>query len=823
MAAHAIAALRAAFADPVQTARDAGGGMVRTLGPDVPREILLAAGLTPVRLVPDPAAATPMADTLVGGESLGWRGRALLETLLADAERRPLIMSHADAEQPQLFAALRELSRLGDADLGPVHFVDLLATDREATLAYNRGRLADLVAWSGEFAGARPTTAAIAEAITQTNRQRRLLGRIAWLRREVPARLTGGDALALIGAASLLPITDHCARLADVIGGYAGLPPRDGPRLLLSGGAHESAWLYDRIEALGVSIVGEDHVWGDPWHERLVDEGGDVLTALARHGIRPASGPMSRTADRAQGLAARIGTCRPDLILHLSWRGEASDPWDLPRFRQVAAETGTPLLALQVSPSGSDADAALARIGAFLDGRSSDEPTAIRAPAPTTPATPDGTARPRAEVPRRSRKSLQSVADFGAFQRDWFASVRARAEAGEPFAVVGANSPQEMLRALDVPFVVNQWWASIVAAKQQSTRYFGLLRAHGYPSDIESYSAQGLAAAFDHDPDLAPWGGLPRPTHVQAVNGSDATARLYEAWAWETGGDLDVLERSIESRWELSPTWWNDLHDGWDTALEPERLDLMVAELRGIIAKLESATGRVFDNARFAEVMSLVNEQETYYLKTRDLIANARPAPVGIVDTMPATMVPQWHRGTIWGRDAARAFYEEVASRAAAGEAACPGERIRLMWVGRGLWSDMAFYQRWEESHGAVFVWSMYLALAADGYIRNIAPGQDPLRALAARFVTMGDELRMPTWAGAWHVKEAVSHGVDGAVALSDADPFVIRALERSGIPVLALDMDNFNRAAGEEDTVLARITTFIEGPAAAQARRRAR
>jgi hypothetical protein len=42
-------------------------------------------------------------------------------------------------------------------------------------------------------------------------------------------------------------------------------------------------------------------------------------------------------------------------------------------------------------------------------------------------------------------------------------------------------------------------------------------------------------------------------------------------------------------------------------------------------------------------------------------------------------MVPQWHRGTEWGRDMARRFHDEVASRAAAGDAACPGERLRLM------------------------------------------------------------------------------------------------------------------------------------------------
>ena len=183
---------------------------------------------------------------------------------------------------------------------------------------------------------------------------------------------------------------------------------------------------------------------------------------------------------------------------------------------------------------------------------------------------------------------------------------------------------------------------------------------------------------------------------------------------------------------------------------------------------------------------------------------------------MPATMVPQWHRGTTWGRDAAKRFYEEVAERAAAGEAACPGERVRLMWVGRGLWSDMGFYQRWEESHGAVFVWSMYLGLAADGYLRTFEGERDALRALAARFVTMGDELRMPTWAGAWHVKEARTHGVHGAVAIDDADPFVLEALERAGVPVLRLPMGNMSV---DGDTLETRVTAFIEGPV--EARRR--
>ena len=130
------------------------------------------------------------------------------------------------------------------------------------------------------------------------------------------------------------------------------------------------------------------------------------------------------------------------------------------------------------------------------------------------------------------------------------------------------------------------------------------------------------------------------------------------------------------------------------------------------------------------------------------------------------------------------------------------------MWVGRGLWSNTPFYQRWEESHGAVFVWSMYLGLAADGYLRSFEGEHDVVRALAARFVTMGDELRMPTWSGAWHVKEAQTHGCHGVVAIDDADPLVLDALERAGIPVCRVAMNNMG--AGDE-AAEAEITAFVD------------
>lgn len=415
----------------------------------------------------------------------------------------------------------------------------------------------------------------------------------------------------------------------------------------------------------------------------------------------------------------------------------------------------------------------------------------------------------------RSQKSLDLSRDFARHQRSWFAQVQARAAAGEPFAVVNADAPQELFRVFDIPYVVTQWWSSVVAAKQRAGEYLGRLVQLGYPEDREPYTALGFASSLETDPSSAPWGGLPRPTILHAVASGDCMRKLFEAWARQVGADCLLLERSNSWVDDIRPDWWAQAHDNWNELIEGDRLDLMTAELEGVVRWLEQRTGRRWSEARFREVMDLVNEQEEYYLRSRDLIASARPAPVSVADTMPATMIPQWHRGSEWGRDAAKALWDAVERRAAGGVARCPDEQVRLMWLGRGMWFNMGFYEYFERSHGAVFVWSIYLALAADGYIRRFGRDEDPMRALAARFVTMGDELRSPTWASQWHLKEAQSHGVDGIVSLGPAGYFNRLAFERAGVPLLELDVSHVDASGWDDEAVRRTVATFIEDRAA--------
>lgn len=786
-----------AEAEAARPRRD-GRRVVRVIGSDAPFALLRAAGLTPVRMAPRPGTPTPAADALLGASTGRRRAHQLMELLLAPEMTDPVLFTRANAEQAQLFSALRENARLGAPGPRMVTLLDLLHLDRSTSAAYNSARLEQLRDWTAQIGGCTFTDDDLAAAAAEADKTNLLLRQIDALRTGPEPRLSGTSMLQLIGCSMILPPEELHLLLHAILNGAPALPVLTGVPVLCVGSGHETDLHYVAIEGEDLHIVAEQHDWG---MSRIAAPTPRSLAEWAR----PAGAVPAAIASAAD-LAAEAGTLAANhkvaRVLHLVIDDDEAASWTLAALRRAIGD------ALPVDSVKSPLDDA-APLRLALRGEEAPRPVR-KAPAPSTPA-------PKA----RSRKVLNASAASGDYQREWFAGVRDAVASGAPFAMINANAPQEFLRALDVPFVVNQWWASIVAAKQQSERYRSLLRGGGYPTDAEAYSAQGIAAALDHDAEQAPWSGLPRPDFVQAVASSDPTPGIFEAWAHETGAQAYLYERTVDPRWEIETRWWDILPDRWDEALEPERLDLLVAELRSVIAALEAQTGRTFDEARFVEVMHLVNEQEEYYRRTRDLIAQTVPAPIGVVDSMPATMVPQWHRGTVWGRDAAKAFHDEVAGRVEAGLGAVPHEKVRLMWVGRGLWSDMGFYQKWEESHGAVFTWSMYLALAADGYIRNFDRGRDPMRALAARFLTMGDELRMPSWAAPWHVHEAQTNGIDGAVAVSDADPFVVRALAAAGIPVLEMGVDNYALDGADASALEARIAAFIEGPCTQMAAKR--
>jgi benzoyl-CoA reductase subunit B len=416
----------------------------------------------------------------------------------------------------------------------------------------------------------------------------------------------------------------------------------------------------------------------------------------------------------------------------------------------------------------------------------------------------------------RSRKDLECTAAATAYQRSFVADLKRRViDEGEPFVIAQADTPHEIFHTLDIPLVTNQWWSAYIAAKQLSPRYFGTLDRLGYPANSCRYCSLGLACTLDNDPKVAPWGGLPKPLLLVARLTCECIAHVFSQWAEALGSEFFPLEAPAWTH--KDPQWFRKSNFEWEEVFEEKRIELLVQELHVLIELLERRTGRRFDEAKFVRLMEAINEQEGYIAEAARMIGAARPCPVSIADQMPNTMIPQWHRGSPWAVAHGKRFRDEVAMRVQQGVGVSQNERLRLMWIGAGLWHDPGFYSALEERYGAVFVWSMYMPFAGPQYIRALK--NKPFHALASRICSMNEVLHLPPWMNGWMVSEAERCGIDAAVILvppgnrlsQSGTNLTQLALQEAGVPTLMLNADMVNAQGWDHEQMVSYVGNFLE------------
>jgi benzoyl-CoA reductase subunit B len=415
-----------------------------------------------------------------------------------------------------------------------------------------------------------------------------------------------------------------------------------------------------------------------------------------------------------------------------------------------------------------------------------------------------------------AEKQLESTLAAAAFQKQWFAELRRRVfEERQPYALVQADVPFELFDLLEIPAVSNQWWSSLVAAKRQAPAFLDAMRNDGLPGQLCRYCSLGFATTRYGAVGDAPWGGLPKPRLLCARLTCDCIHRVFSLWAEAFDSELFEIDHPGAS--ELPPRWWELSRHRWHELVEPHRLDFVAATLERLVERLESISDRRLDRVALRERLERVNRQEEIFDAARKLIASAAATPVRMTEQIANVMATQWLRGTDWALAHAQQFCAEVEQRVAAGIAACPDERRRLMWVGAGLWHDMDFYSAFEASHGAVFVWSMYLAFGPDGYIRYGL--EDPIKALASRTASFNEYLHNPPWAAEWIVEQAREHRIDAALVLhpksmkpsATGRRFIEQALEEAGIPVLPIEADVVDARAWNPLAMREAVGAFLD------------
>jgi hypothetical protein len=273
---------------------------VGVIGAAVPVELVLAAGMRPVRLSGAPRP-TPLANAYGIGE-LDGPTTAMFEQLLEGAFCYALIGSDT-LPQIVLFQALREIQRVEPVDALPEFaLVDLLHLPYRTTARYDRGQLVRIVGVLEEWSGRPIDDERLRAAIEETNESRR--------------RDTAEPA------------------------------PHGGVRVYLTGSAPEDTAVYELLESRGCLIVGEEHGRGVIARGEAISLDGDLLGALAEH-YQLANVPTRRSiADRAAYVTAAAVAAGAEAVVSFTYIHDGTTPWDVPSLREAAEAAGLRFVAL---------------------------------------------------------------------------------------------------------------------------------------------------------------------------------------------------------------------------------------------------------------------------------------------------------------------------------------------------------------------------------------------------------------------------------------------------------------------------------------------
>lgn len=335
--------------------RGHGGKVVGYLGADTPIELIEAARMLPVRVCGDPRGSTDLAERYLGAAGDPVTRSQLNRLLDGSYEFLDYLVIARDTEgMVLLFQILRELQRVEPrADLPPFFFLDLLHLPYRTSQLYNRDELRRLRRALREWSGTAVSDAELRGAIAIRNQNRQLLRQVLAQRASDSLRLSGVQALQVIGAGMFLPVEEHSRLLRGLLAEVGQSPALTGVRVFLTGSEHEYSEVYELIESGGGLVVGEDHDWGNRACADLVDESADPVDALAdayQFGA-PASAKYG-VAERARFTAEQASAARADLVVAYIRAGDDAPPWDVAHQRQALAARGIPLMLLPDQPYG---------------------------------------------------------------------------------------------------------------------------------------------------------------------------------------------------------------------------------------------------------------------------------------------------------------------------------------------------------------------------------------------------------------------------------------------------------------------------------------
>jgi len=347
-----------------------GGQVAGCLGSDVPEELLIAAGLLPVRVCGDPEADLELADPYIE-HAFDPRVRSLFLRIIdrSYSYLDHLVVSSSSDALVRVFYYLRAL-RVADPSLPipDLYFFDLLHTRLRTSRLYNRDRGHDLKGVIERWCEREIADEDLVKAIGICEENRVLLRRLSDLRAPGPPRVSGAQALKVIGASMFLPRREHSRLVAAFLQEAELNDPLPGVRLFVTGSAQDYVQFYELVESCGAVVVGEDHDWGARHSAGMTLITADPIDGIVdRYSSRQPGAHQSTVSERVTALVEAVHETDAQGVIAFIYEADDAPSWDFPDQRGALEAEGIPVLLLDRQPYNLDqTDELRKRVDAFV-------------------------------------------------------------------------------------------------------------------------------------------------------------------------------------------------------------------------------------------------------------------------------------------------------------------------------------------------------------------------------------------------------------------------------------------------------------------------
>jgi benzoyl-CoA reductase/2-hydroxyglutaryl-CoA dehydratase subunit BcrC/BadD/HgdB len=338
----------------VQRRRDAGSRLIGYCLNSIPIEIILAAGLDPVRIVGDPQRPIDIAERYLE-EYFDGEVRALFAAAVEGdfAACELLILPRSSEVYLQLYYLLQEIPKWEpSARAPPLYLFDLLQTPHWTTAHYDLGRMKGFAARLEEIGGSKVSDEALQQAIAITNRLRTLVNEVSGMWQDVPSSLSGVQALKVIGAASIMHPADAIETLEALLRDRPEPSDiRSGPRVMIKGSPQSDPRFTRLVEDCGAQVVAHDHVAGDRIFSHLISTSENPWEALVDQYQRNTPGPRAypqMREDAAFIALAERASVEGVIFYHDEWDDTLG--WEYPDQKALLDRKCIPHLFLKRQP-----------------------------------------------------------------------------------------------------------------------------------------------------------------------------------------------------------------------------------------------------------------------------------------------------------------------------------------------------------------------------------------------------------------------------------------------------------------------------------------